>query len=229
MENYYDILEVSKKASKEIIDKAYRTLAKKYHPDLQTPENKQMAEEKMKKINEAYSVLSDDSKRAKYDMELEESEQSSKEVYNDNNQQKNQYYNPNAYNDYNYNENNNDYNYNDSWQYNYQRLSKKEQAKLRRKLEKDANSEYRKQFEQFFRNIVFREGTKHSITLKDIITTILVFVVFAIIFLILWLIPITHDWMIDLYNDNIFIRIIVNVLIGIFNGIVIFFTNIFNG
>lgn len=229
MENYYDILEVSKKASKEIIDKAYRTLAKKYHPDLQTPENKQMAEEKMKKINEAYSVLSDDSKRAKYDMELEESEQSSKEVYNDNNQQKNQYYNPNTYNDYNYNENNNDYNYNDSWQYNYQRLSKKEQAKLRRKLEKDANSEYRKQFEQFFRNIVFREGTKHSITLKDIITTILVFVVFAIIFLILWLIPITHDWMIDLYNDNIFIRIIVNVLIGIFNGIVIFFTNIFNG
>ena len=36
----YDILEVSEKASKEVIEKAYRVLAKKYHPDLQTDENK---------------------------------------------------------------------------------------------------------------------------------------------------------------------------------------------
>ena len=234
MENYYDILEVSKKASKEIIDKAYRTLAKKYHPDLQTPENKQMAEEKMKIINEAYSVLSDDSKRAKYDKELEESEQRTKQVYYDNNQQNDQYNNQNTYNDYNYNENNNNYdnsenNYNDSWQYNYQRLSKKEQAKLRRKLEKDANLEYRKQYEQFFRNLGFRGRIKHKVTLKDIITIILVLIVLAIIFLIMWVIPFTHDWMINLYNDNIFIRIIVNILIGIFNGIVIFFRNLFNG
>ena len=61
METLYDILEVSKKASKEIIEKAYKTLAKKYHPDLQNSDNeKKIAEERMKAINEAYSVLSDE-------------------------------------------------------------------------------------------------------------------------------------------------------------------------
>ena len=50
MDTLYDILEVSRKASKEVIDKAYKTLAKKYHPDLQTSENREYAEEMMKKI-----------------------------------------------------------------------------------------------------------------------------------------------------------------------------------
>ena len=43
--NYYEILEVDKNASKEIIDKAYKTLAKRYHPDLQTQEGKEQKEE----------------------------------------------------------------------------------------------------------------------------------------------------------------------------------------
>ncbi len=51
METLYDILEVSRKASKEVIEKAYKTLAKKYHPDLQTAENKEYAEKRMKEIN----------------------------------------------------------------------------------------------------------------------------------------------------------------------------------
>ena len=63
METLYDILEVSRKASKEVIEKAYKTLAKKYHPDLQTAENKEIAEKRMKEINEAYNVLSDEQKR----------------------------------------------------------------------------------------------------------------------------------------------------------------------
>ena len=53
METLYDILEVSRKASKEIIEKAYKTLAKKFHPDLQmTEEDKKIAEEKMKKAKD---------------------------------------------------------------------------------------------------------------------------------------------------------------------------------
>lgn len=73
MKNYYDELEVSKTASKEVIEKVYKVLAKKYHPDTTKEENKQAAEEKFKIISEAYEVLSDDEKREKYDLELEQS------------------------------------------------------------------------------------------------------------------------------------------------------------
>ena len=52
MKTLYEILEVSETASKEIIEKAYKTLAKKYHPDLQETADKEKAEEMMKKINE---------------------------------------------------------------------------------------------------------------------------------------------------------------------------------
>lgn len=72
MSNLYEILEVSEKASKEIIDKAYRVLAKKYHPDLQKQEEKQEAEKKMKQINEAYEILSNEEKRKEYDAKLAE-------------------------------------------------------------------------------------------------------------------------------------------------------------
>lgn len=72
MENYYDILEVSPKASKQIIDKAYKTLAKKYHPDANSEDKKEWAEEKFKKINEAYEVISDEEKRVEYDKKLEQ-------------------------------------------------------------------------------------------------------------------------------------------------------------
>ncbi len=63
--DYYKILGVDRKAGEDDIRKAYRDLAKKYHPDL-NPNNKQ-AEERFKEINEAYQVLSDPKKREVYD------------------------------------------------------------------------------------------------------------------------------------------------------------------
>ena len=65
-EDYYKILGVSRQASDAEIKKAYRKLARQYHPD-RNQDNPQEAEIKFKKINEAHDVLSNSEKRAQYD------------------------------------------------------------------------------------------------------------------------------------------------------------------
>ena len=62
--DYYEVLGVAKTASKEEIKKAYRTLSKKFHPDINKEAN---ASEKFQEVKDAYEVLSDEAKRAQYD------------------------------------------------------------------------------------------------------------------------------------------------------------------
>ena len=63
--DYYEILEVEKNASVDEVKKSYRKLAMQYHPD-KNPDNKE-AEDKFKEATDAYDVLSDQDKRARYD------------------------------------------------------------------------------------------------------------------------------------------------------------------
>ena len=63
--DYYEVLGVEKSADEAALKKAYRSLAKKYHPDMHPGDSE--AEEKFKEVGEAYEILSDPDKRQKYD------------------------------------------------------------------------------------------------------------------------------------------------------------------
>jgi curved DNA-binding protein CbpA len=70
MKNYYEILEINERASAEVIEKVYKVLAKKYHPDRNRGVPKEESERKFKEISEAYEVLSNKEKKDEYDNEL---------------------------------------------------------------------------------------------------------------------------------------------------------------
>lgn len=82
--NYYQILNIKNTATKSEIKNSYKKLVKKYHPDLYDG-NKEYAENKIKEINEAYNILSNESSKAEYDLLLTQNEynnyESTHEIY----------------------------------------------------------------------------------------------------------------------------------------------------
>lgn len=91
MKDYYKILQVEKNASADEIKKSFRKLAKKFHPDANL--NNKEAEEKFKEINEAYNILGDENKKARYDLDMNNIESENADNFRKNSSQ-------NKYNNY---------------------------------------------------------------------------------------------------------------------------------
>ncbi len=236
----YEILEVSENASPEVIEKAYKILVKKYHPDLQPPEEKKNAEDKMKQINEAYDILSNEQKRRAYDNELEaQREQVRREeelrrqssqntVYTQNNQSYTRPYNGNG-NVNNQSTNNAGYNY-DKDRMEYEQRLRQEEAQQRRKMQENLNKEYANAYNNYLRSLGYK--VKESWTKEKTKDLLLVIAIFIVLIFLLWLFPPTRNWIINFYESNpiikAFVNIVVSIVTGIFKGIGNFITSFFN-
>ena len=238
----YEILEVSENASPEIIEKAYKTLAKKYHPDLQEEANKSKAEAMMKKINEAYDVLGNEEKRKIYNAELEakrEQEELEKQStqgfqgYSENMQYQNGNYANNVYNNASYsnsNANNQNANYNyEKGRLKYEKKLQEEELKQRQKMQNNLNKEYQNAYENYLRSLGYK--IKHKWTKENTRDLLITIGILIVVFAILWFIPQTHDWLVNFYESNVILKTIVDIVVaivtGIFRGIWEFITGLF--
>lgn len=241
--NYYDILQINQNASPEIIEKAYKTLAKKYHPDLQEESNKKEAEEILKEINEAYEILSNPDKKALYDQNLK-NETISQEDYEKmyaqnerlkeelNNLKNNSYKNikPNytSPNNITPNINLNSFNNSDNKksQPNQEDMDKieKEQQELEYKrqqlqyqeqMEQARQKAYHDAYIQDLKNRGYRIRYKKS--LKDYIKGIISIIIVIIILILLWHIPFIQNFFINLYENNQAIHYVVDIFTNLFN------------
>lgn len=222
MINYYEILEVSEKASKEVIDKAYKTLAKKYHPDL-NHDNSKEAEIKMKQLNEAFDVLSDDSKRANFDnilakkRELEErkkqfnshnSSQTSNNINSSNRVNNISDANKIAYSNRGYYTDNED-----NFYVNTHNMDDKTKQKLQSKLQE----KYLEAYDAYLREHGYK--LKYKWTFKRVMKAVLVVLIFIAVCTILFFIPPIHTYCIDLYNENFVVKLFVDIIAGFFKAI----------
>lgn len=195
MKNYYEILEVNKKASKEVIEKAYKVLVKKYHPDLYKGEKQKYAEKKIRDINEAYDVLSDEFLKRQYDVELErELEKIYEQKYKMKNEENEQQFN----NHTNQTKSASQRNASNNSYTNQEKLSKQE---YRRKM--SSFSGMIELTKELYKDKPKRDELK-KFTLKDIIAIIITIIVIILIGMILWLIPFTNSWMRELLFENPF-------------------------
>ena len=237
--NYYEILEIDKNASNEIIEKAYKTLAKKYHPDLQEEGKKASAEEHMKKINEAYAVLSDETMRIEYDESLE-NENITKEEYskilqensylkarieqlnrNINNKSNNveNTYDTNEYkgnqqqqNQY-YQQPNNQYQPNQYYQQ-QENIPENLAEYYINKMNQSIQQAYQDAYIQDMKNRGYRFKTKH--TIKDYLKMIATIAITIIIVILVFQIPFVKKYFISVYQDNYFVKIIVDIFVNTF-------------
>lgn len=234
MKNYYELLEVSEKASPEVIKKAYITLVKKYHPDLQPDDEKKSAEDKIKEINEAYEVLSDKAKKESYDRKLqmqrvkeEHYNISSNSQNNSNNTYKNTNRTPNSNNKKNnyskpnpqkrvihkptMNENFDDFSDYNNFQNDYNNIMNEVYNNAYNEAYNNAyNQAYINNLKNMGYEIRYERPFKEKLKIAFASFCGILLVIF--IGFILWHIPFIKNYFINLYNDNVIFKIIVDLI-----------------
>ena len=212
--NYYDILEVNKNASPEIIEKAYKTLVKKYHPDLQDNNLKAEYEEKIKLINEAFEVLSDSEKRKNYDLNLKQTEFSVEDynnLINENLKLKNEInylknnlinYKNNFNNKINENLNYNDINKNNL--NNNKNINNNCSENIQQKYNDAINKAYYDAYIQDLKNRGYK--IKYKKTFKEYLKSLISLFITIIIFILIFQIPFIKNY----FLNNELIKIIIN-------------------
>lgn len=204
MGNYYQILEVDINASDEMIERAYKLLAKRYHPDTKPEEKKQWAEEEFKKINEAYEILSNKEKRESYTKELEFekdnklnslylAKESLEEQVHELQMELQLWKTNHSTNNYSPNLNTETYNY-------HRQYSNPQQQ---------VYTQPEPQYYNYYSN-----PTKDK--LKSISAIVLTIVVFLVIGFIIWKIPFTKKILLDFYENNTIIKSIVDIFLNLF-------------
>ena len=222
MINYYEVLEVSEKASKEVIEKAHKALAKKYHPDL-NQDNLKEAEQKMKEINEAFEVIMDDSKRSNYDsilakkreIEQRKASYSSQKTSSPNSNQQTADDLNKQFNNYNKISYSNGYytDPNDNFFINTKNMDDKTRKKLQNKLQE----RYLEAYDSYLRERGYK--LKDKWTFKRVAQLVLAILIAILICVILFFIPPIHKYCIDLYNENFVIKLIFDLIKSIFSAI----------
>ena len=192
MKNYYEILEVDKNASEEVIEKAYKTLAKKYHPDLQ---NNSDCQDKMRQINEAYEILSNDFKRREYDEKIKRQSVSIEEynrIIQENNRLK---------------------------KYLKRVVNQREMSQNQGRLEEmSIMQRYYEQIKKATKQPQMRyERKKTKISLEKIKKIVIYIAILIVIGLVLAIVPFTRKFFINLYNNNVIIKLLVDTIVETFS------------
>ena len=190
MKDYYGILEVNEKASQEIIEKAYKTLVKKYHPDLYSSVQKKDAEIKLKDINEAYHILSDSFLRSQYDLELQKERNRVQTASNETveNMQNRQQYQQNM-----------------TEQGNRNILNKKSKKDQTEYVQNKNNVRTIFGIMDLVKTLWMNKpqrGEKRKMDQKDWLAVGLTIIAVIVIGVILWFIPFTNGWMRQLLFEN---------------------------
>ena len=211
--NYYDILQVNRNASPEIIEKAYKTLAKKYHPDLQTEENKKQAEEILKEINEAYETLSNAEKKQVYDASLDEEEQASNVIHKSANTTP---HSENQQHDNQQQETLRQQQYQKEKQYQEQ-LRREQELAYQQQLEQARQKAYHDAYIQDLKNRGYK--IRYQKSLKDYITSFVSLLATLLVLFLLWQIPFIKNIFVNMYLENEIIHTLVDLVADLFKNI----------